>query len=103
MHRSILFWLAFLLVFEVLGCDFHINEVTEQSSNWVDPEQNATLEESRSGETVPLLRRVDNVEHRTESIEVVTRSVKAKTESIEADMKAKTESIEAKTERMERE
>ena len=51
---------------------------------------NPMLEDSNSNESVPLLRRVDNVEHET-------KSVKAKTESIEA----KTENIEAKTERME--
>ena len=37
---------------------------------------NPMLEESRSKDTVPLLRRVDKVEHRTESIEAETRSMR---------------------------
>ena len=61
-----------------------------ESANGIVYQHNPMMDESRSEDTVPLLQRVDNVEHRTESIE-------AKTESIES----KTESIEAKTERME--
>ena len=51
---------------------------------------NPMVQQSHSEDTVPLLRRVDNVEHKTESIE-------AKTESIEVE----TKSMKAKTERME--
>ena len=50
---------------------------------------NPMLEESRSKDTVPLLRRVDKVEHRTESIEAETKSVRA-------DLEAKTDRMEEK-------
>ena len=57
---------------------------------------NPMINSENSEEKQPLLRRMDDVEHKTESIK---EEMKAKTESIEA----KTESIEAKTDRLEEE
>ena len=60
---------------------------------------NPMINSESSEEKQPLLRRMDDVEHKTESIEAKTESIESKTESIEA----KTESIEAKTDRLEEE
>ena len=69
------------------GGDVELGTVQPESEDDIVYHHNPMIQQSHSEDTVPLLQRVDNVEHRTESIE--------------ADMKAKTESIEAKTERME--
>ena len=84
--------------------DVELGSVHPEDEDEIVYQHNPMMEESRSEDTVPLLRRVDNVEHRTESIEAKTESIEAKTESIEAkteSIEAKTESIEAKTDRME--
>ena len=88
--------------------DVELGSVHPENEDEIVYQHNPMIQQSHSEDTVPLLQRVDRVEHRTESIEVETRSVKAKTESIEAkteSIEAKTESIEAdmkaKTERME--
>ena len=65
------------------GGDVELGSVHPKNENDMMYHHNPMLEDSHSNESVPLLRRVDNVEHETKSV------------------KAKTESIEAKTERME--
>merc|ERR1711988_476864 len=80
--------------------DVEFGSVHPEDEDEIVYHHNPMLEESRSKDTVPLLRRVDKVEHRTESIEAETKSVRAdleaKTECIEADVKAKTERMEEK-------
>ena len=68
-----------------------------ESANGIVYQHNPMMEESRSEDTVPLLRRVDNVEQETKSVRAKTESIEAKTESIEAE----TKSVRAKTDRME--
>ena len=84
------------------GGDVEFASVHPEDKDEIIYHHNPMLEESRLEDTVPLLRRVDNVEQETKSVRA---DLESKTESIEADMKAKTESIEAdmkaKTERME--
>ncbi len=47
-------WICYGLLLLALGCDFHINDVTEADSNWVDPQQSATQEEAGYGEPQPV-------------------------------------------------
>ena len=61
---------------------------------------NPMVQQSHSEDTVPLLRRVDNVEHKTESIEVETKSMKAKTERMEENFKLAIKEMNEKMEKM---
>ena len=65
---------------------------------------NPMINSENSEEKQPLLRRMDDVEHKTESMK---EEMKAKTESMKEEMKAKTESMKeemkAKTESMKEE
>ena len=61
---------------------------------------NPMVQQSHLEDTVPLLRRVDNVEHKTESIEVETKSMKAKTERMEENFKLAIKEMNEKMEKM---
>ena len=54
---------------------------------------NPMVQQSHSEDTVPLLRRVDNVEHRTESIE-------AKTERMEDKIRIQGQALEEMSKKM---
>ena len=79
------------------GGDVELGSVHPENEDDIVYHHNPMIQQSHSEDTVPLLRRVDNVEHETKSVKAKTESIEAKTENIEA----KTENIEAKTERME--
>ena len=78
------------------GGDVELGFVHPENEDDMVYHHNPMLEDSHSNESVPLLRRVDNVEHETKSVKAKTESIEAKTESIEVEMKAKTKRMEEK-------
>ena len=54
--------------------DVELGTVHPENEDEIVYHHNPMIQQSHSEDTVPLLQRVDNVEHRTESIEVETKS-----------------------------
>ena len=75
------------------GGDVELGTANTANEDQIVYQHNPMIEQSRSEDTVPLLRRVDNVEHRTESIE-------AKTERMEEKFKLALEEMNKKMEKM---
>ena len=70
------------------GRDVELGSVHPENEDDIVYHHNPMIQQSHSEDTVPLLQRVDNVEHRTESIEAETKSVRLRPKALRLRPKA---------------
>ena len=82
------------------GGDMELGTAESTNEDQIIYHHNPMMDESRSEDTVPLLRRVDNVEHETKSVKAKTESIEAKTDRMEEKFKLALEEMNKKMEKI---